>query len=89
MKGRLTVMNEDRYATHWYDKKTWRLILTVAFTAVTGILSAFITYKDNIIWIIVFSVLTILAVGLQIVYSSRCAKFDKVRELNVDELEKK
>ena len=67
--------------SHWYDKKAWRVALTIGLTATTAVFGGMISFSKKLT--IIFIVLTVVSVVLQAILSAHYALFDKNRELDV------
>lgn len=79
----------EGYKQHWFDKKIPRTYITIILTASAAVCGGLITRFSGPMLTILFIFFTIVFVAMQILFSIRCATFDKVRELSVTEMEEK
>ena len=89
MRKKATFSDQTYYKQHWYDNKIPRTVLSIVFTASAAICGGLITRFEDSGHTILFIVLTVVFISLQLVFSIRCAAFDKVREISVAEMEGK
>lgn len=81
--------NAESHRILWFDKKVPRAILTIAFTCIPAILCGLISVPmDDTLKVFVF-VFAVIFIILQVIFSLRCTNIDKLRELTVDEMERK
>lgn len=89
MDNKTALTEEIRYKQHWFDKKAPRTAITIFLTAAAAICGGLITKFEELSITILFIILTFIFLALQIIFSIRCATFDKVREISVSEMEDK
>ena len=76
---------DDKLKIHWFDKKAGRTTTTIVLTSSAAVFAGLITRFSGFTPTAIFIILTVASIILQVVFTTRCALFDKAREISVEE----